>query len=198
MGMLDILKGSYLASGAVDKTLPVKAGQTVVRGSILVIESGEFRLCVANDHDSKLVPYVALVPSDKVAGMAGSKGPQQLPTSSVGLHGALPTGSLGLTRGSDPLHLAAGQAVVTAVPLNIDGEFRCSEFSGTPAVGAYLTFGADGVLAAAASGDTICGVVTKAKAKVYQNNLQISEFAQGGPVDVIEFASYFVPVLAFA
>lgn len=195
MGMLDILKGAYLASGAVDKTLPVKAGETVARGSILVIKNGEFCLCAATDKTSKLVPYVALVPSDKVAGMAGSLGPQQLPSSSVGETGALPVGSLGISRTGTTL--TAGQAVVTAVPLNIDGEFRCSEFAGTPAVGAFLTFGDNGKLAAAVSGDTICGKVTKASSKVYQNNKMVSDYLQGGPVDVIEFASYFVPVLTF-
>lgn len=186
MGMLDILKGAYLASGAVDKTLPVAAGNTVERGSILVEDGGEFRLCTTDDATAvganSPIPYVALTATDRTAAMAGGK----LYTGTGNGVDAL-AGALGVT----------GGYVVTAVPLNIDGEFRCSQFAGDPAVESLLTFGAGKLAAGTAGTHNIIGKVTKAKTQAYHNHKLINDgMAQGGPVDVIEFASFYVPKMA--
>lgn len=182
MGMLDILKGAYLASGAVDKTLEVAgvtANDRIERGTILVIDGGKFRKCTAADATTgDLVGYVSLVESDRTAMAAG---------------GALYTGT-----GANVLGVAAKLPVVTAVPLNIDGEFLCSEFTGADGgfvEGAYLTFGATGKLAVGLKGtNTVVGQITVGPARKYHNYASINGgMAQGAPVSVIQFASMYIP-----
>jgi hypothetical protein len=193
--MLDILKGAYLASGAVDKTLPVKAGQTIARGDLLVIVDGKFQLSDADNATetgaSAKVPYVALVATDRTAHMAGSKLYTASDSPGTALAGSLP-GAV------DPLGVAnAGLDVITAIPLNIDGEFRVSSAL-TPSVGDLLTFGEAGAFAAGTAGThTIIGKVTKASTQVYHNfKTNASGTDQGGPVQAIEFASFFVPKMS--
>lgn len=196
MGMFDIMKGAYLASGAVDKTLPVATGNVVERGSILVIDGEKFRLCADADATATgaeaLVPYVALVATDKTAAMAG--GALYTPT------GALDPLSGSLPGNVDPLGLGTNDAlsVVTAIPLSMEGEFRTSVFGGNPAVDGLLTYGANGTLVAGTAGtNTIVGKVTKASTQVYHNFKLINGgTAQGGPVNVIEFVSFFSPKMA--
>lgn len=200
MGMFDIMKGAYLASGAVDKALPVATGNVVERGSILVIDGEKFRLCAAADADNTgataLAPYAALVATDKTAAMAGGALYTQAGNPMTPLSGSLPGGA-------NPIGLSAtdGLSVITAVPLSMEGEFRTSEFAttnGAPEVDDLLTYGANGKLVvAAAATDTIVGKVTKASTQTYHNYKLINGgTAQGGPVNVIEFVSFFVPKMA--
>jgi len=50
MAHFNVLKGTYPGLAQLDKTLPIKAGETTIqRGSILVIDAGSFRQCVAAD-----------------------------------------------------------------------------------------------------------------------------------------------------
>lgn len=204
MGMLDIIKGAYLISGAVDKTLPIASDQTasdITRGTVVVIEVtggvSYFRRSEANDHDSNLVPYVCLVDADKTAGMAGSAGADFGGTGNASAFSGLsvvgfgPDGGVGTVGGT----VAAGSYVVTAVPLSMVGEFRTTEFTGSPAADDLLSMAANGVLQVAPTGlgtDTIVGKVTKGVTTVYSNHKQVSPTMQGGPVSVIEFVSMFV------
>lgn len=50
----NVLKGAYPDLSQLDKTLPIKSGSTgIERGSVLVIESDEFRPCAATDVGTK-------------------------------------------------------------------------------------------------------------------------------------------------
>ena len=54
MAHFTVLKGEYPGLAQLDKTLPVKSGETgIVRGTILVEDAGTFRPCVAADAGTK-------------------------------------------------------------------------------------------------------------------------------------------------
>jgi hypothetical protein len=132
-GFFNVLKGAYPSLKQLDKSLPVKAGDAVVRGSLMVVDAGEFRLSVAAD-----------------AGGANAPGP----VCYFAFHGAddPDVEMAGVNTGMPcvaPCEIETDQWATLGTP--------ATDF----AVGNYVQAG-DGVLAPFVDDSTAVGVVTKA------------------------------------
>ena len=173
-GFFNVLKGAYPSLKQLDKTLPVKAGDAVIRGSLLVEDAGEFRLAV-NATD---------------AGAADAPGP----IAYFALHGAedpdveMAGGTTGMPV-TAPCEVETDQIDVSGTP--------ATDY----AVGNYVTAG-DGVLAPLADENTALGVVTKAPYYRWSNAQEAPGAyvgkRTGARVMVIALQTLYIPSLSIA
>ena len=181
MAHFNVLKGEYPGLAQLDKTLPALATEAdIVRGSVLVIESGCFRRCIAADHGTKdtvagVVVYHAFqAQTDPDAVMAG--GVTAMPCiAPVEIETDQFVANQGIVPGAYLMTAGAGHAAHTN-----DGK---------------LTLHTDGLCAV--------GLVTKASYKRWSNTAtpaggSYPSARQGAMIDVIAFWSMFVPNLLLA
>lgn len=164
-GFFNVLKGAYPSLKQLDKSLPPKAGEAIIRGSLIKEVAGEFALTEATDATAPVAPMVYFA-----------------------LQGA----------GEPDVEMAG---VVTGLSVAAPQEVETDQFTGAPAVGAYLTAGA-GVLVAHADGENAYGVVTKASTYRWSNAEDAPPALvgkrTGNRVQTIALQTLFIPNLVTA
>lgn len=194
-GVFDVIKGAYLSPGAVDKTLPTEVALN--RGDLVVESSGKWILATGNLKTATI--YAVTTPTDKVAAFAGSAyGAEGTAGSTVGGLGLvnLRTGSTQAPIGTERANavgstVVAGNYMVTAVPLNVPGEFRISVASNAGITSGMHLMVNEGKFVDGTSGCKF--IATSAQADVYHNNKTVKTDAngailrQGGPIATVTF-----------
>lgn len=183
LNVLNPLTG-YASMGQVQHVAPVAAspGGTIERGTLMKLDSGEFKVASVPGSSTTMgdFVYLALIPvSDYHALMAG-----------VGGAGSVP--------------VANARPVLTGLAISPTLEIETDMFTGTPAVGTYLTIGdgANGTTvgkfcAHANSGETVIGQVIKAAASKWVNNAAaVTGWRTGGQLSVITIRTMYVPQFA--
>lgn len=173
-GFFNVLKGAYPSLKQLDKSLPVKAGDAVIRGSLMVEDAGEFRLAVAATD----------------AGAADAPGP----VAYFAFQGANDPDveMAGVVTGmpcTAPCEVETNQIDVSGTP--------ATDY----AVGKYVAAG-DGVLAPLADENTALGVVTKAPYYRWSNAQDATGkyvgARTGDRIQVIAIQTLYIPSLSIA
>lgn len=168
----NVLKGAYLSLQAVDKVLPT-ADTGIERGSAIVESNGAWIRAHASSSDPAEYVHFALQNyTDKVAGMAGSRG-QGLP---------------------------GGRPVITGFAVGNPCEFQTDMFvAGTYTVGQLLMVADTGKLGAHTTGKNCVAQVTAIPANKYVNDaVLVTGFSTGNYLSVITARTLWVPRLATA
>jgi len=164
-GFFNVLKGAYPSLKQLDKSLPPKAGDAIIRGSLIKEVGGEFTLTVAGDAAALPAPMVYFA-----------------------LQGA----------GEPDVEMSG---VITGLSVAAPQEVETDQYSGAPAVGAYLAPG-DGVLAPHVTTQNAVGVVTKAATYRWSNAEDAPPALvgkrTGNRVQVIALQTLFIPGLVTA
>ena len=185
MAWFSVLKGQYPSLQQIDKTLLVTAdpgGGTIVRGSLIYVNSGTFMLAnAAQADDPQAYIYFALVgEGDFQAGMAGTIGQG----------------------------VAGGVARVTGIACGQPMEFQTDQFVAVPTptwtVGVFLTVADGGLLTPCATatdgnaGDqNIVAQCTAVPFERWVNDATaVSNYRTGALVSVINARSMWVPNFA--
>ena len=132
-GFFNVLKGAYPSLKQLDKSLPVKVGDAVIRGSLMKVDTGKFALTVAADAGVLNTPG----PICYFAFHAAGEPDVQM----AGVNTGMPV--------TAPCEVETNQIDVSGTP---ETDY---------AVGKYVQAG-DGVLAPHVDDSTAIGVVTKA------------------------------------
>lgn len=164
MGWFSPIKGHYPSLSQIDKTLPVKAGNTgIERGMIIEMTSGtnadgEFKIAATAEHAALL--YISLQDyADAQAGMAGTTGFDEGKT-------AISEGNINIPE------VEPGVPTITGLALSMEGEYETDQFktalAGKP-VGTPLTV-LDGLLAEATENANVVGYLTGVVSSRWINN----------------------------
>jgi hypothetical protein len=181
MAHFNVLKGEYPGLAQLDKTLPALSTEAdIVRGSVLVVESGCFRRCVATDAGNgsttagKVVYHAFQAQTDPDAVMANGVtampciAPVEIETD----------------------QFVASQSIVPGVYLMTAGTGHANHTN-------------DGKLQLHADGFCAVGLVTKASYKRWSNTAtpaggSYPSARQGAMIDVIAFWSVYIPNLSIS
>lgn len=157
MGWFSPIKGHYPSLGQIDKTLPVKSGNTTIeRGMIIemaadtVNADGAFK--IAADATNAALLYIALQDyNDAQAGMAGTMGFDGASAAVTGVTAGVPT--------------------ITGLSMSMEGEYETDQFTGldTANVGDALTV-ANGHLTKATGSAVVVAYLTGKPAARWINN----------------------------
>lgn len=181
---LNVLKGAYPGLNQVDKTLPMKPGESIERGSLMKINaSSQWELATDSDAGAVDTPgaylYVALMAGDDlVAGMAGNVG-------------------------SGVFSAATGNPQLTGLALSpsmqIETDMFTDDSNDTFAVGDFCAVGADGKFVKHADDKTAIARVDAVPAARWVNNaVAVTGWRTGANVSVITLTTMYIPNLSTA
>lgn len=181
MAHFNVLKGEYPGLAQLDKTLPALATEAdIVRGSVLVIESGCFRRCVATDAGTK----------DTVAGKVVYFALQTQADPDVVMAGGVTAMPCIAAAECETDQFVANGGIVPGAYLMACGTGHANHTN-------------DGKLQLHTDGLCAVGLVTRASYKRWSNTATPTGGSypgarQGAMIDVIAFWSVFVPNLLLA
>ena len=165
MGWFSPIKGHYPSLSQIDKTLPVKTGNTgIVRGMVIEMTAGnnadgEFKIAADATNDALL--YIALQDyKDAQAGMAGT----------TGFDGNVPP----IKEGNISIPgVTAGTPAITGLSLSMEGEYETDQFDNdglsTAVIGDGLTV-VNGLFTKATGGAKVVAVLTGTPYSRWVNN----------------------------
>lgn len=127
MGWFSPIKGHYPSLSQIDKTLPVKAGNTgIERGMVIEVtgeagttnKDGEFKIAASATAENVSLLFISLQDyQDAQAGMAGT----------TGFDGNVPA----ITEGNITIPaVAAGTPTITGLALSMEGEYETDQYTG--------------------------------------------------------------------
>ena len=171
---LNVIKGSYpsLVQNTTTKNVASAETISIVRGTLLKAVSGEWRVAVAADATAAPAPmlYFALQADTDLQGVMAGGGPTQNANVAI-----------------------SGLCVVPSC------EFETDQYTGTPAAGADLTVGGDGVLGAAGAGDNVYAVCTSGPTTKWANEASaVAGWRTGAEISVIRAISLYIPAAGVA
>jgi hypothetical protein len=150
MGWFSPIKGHYPSLGQIDKTLPVKAGNTgIERGMVIEVttgtnKDGEFKIAASATAENVSLLFISLQDyKDAQAGMAGT----------TGFDGNVPQ----ITEGNITIPAVdAGAPTITGLALSMEGEYETDQYTGLDGkpVGTPLTV-ANGQFVEASGNDAV-------------------------------------------
>lgn len=174
MAYFNVLKGAYPSLQQIDKTLPVKSGETgIVRGSCIYADTNNQWVLATSAVDANTAAFIyfALMgQSDKAAGMAGTVG--------QGVSG--------------------GVARVTGIACGQPFEFETDQYNPAVsyAVGDLLRPGDSGYVTTHATGKNVIGQVTKTVASKWVNNaIAVTGWRTGAYSNILTARSLWIPLL---
>lgn len=175
MGWFNVLKGAYPSLQQIDKTLPVKTGETgIVRGSMIYEDAGSFVLAQAADNaaTAKYIYFCLVGQDDLTAGMAGTVGQG----------------------------VAGGLATITGLAVGMPMEFETDQFvAGSYTAGQLLMGTDDGKLTAHTDDKNVVAQVTKPAATRWVNDaIAVTGFRTGANVSVLTARTVWLPTFSTA
>ena len=199
MGWFSPIKGHYPSLGQIDKTLPVKTGNTgIFRGMVIEMTNGnnadgEFQIAASVTDTNEALLYIALQDySDAQAGMAGTTGFEGDPGALVPREGPIVEGNITIPQ------VTAGVPAITGLSLSMEGEYETDQYNKTDAGGfANATVGTgltvkNGLFCVATGSEKVVAVLTSPVYSRWVNNATAKSnprevTRQGANVTVIRF-----------